>query len=85
MDGTGRKGPLDGYACAEGGVRFNRNRDLKDVGVSVDNNGNLQAYVKRVADERAAQKVQGGLADYTDNMRQQGFGQIQTNYMAEKG
>ena len=60
-------------------------RTKVDVGVSVDNNGNLQAYVKRVADERASEKVQGGLADYTDHMRQQGFGQIQGNYMAEKG
>ena len=60
-------------------------RTKVDVGVSVDNNGNLQAYVKKVADDRATEKVRGSLADYTDHMRQQGFGQIQTNYMAEKG
>jgi hypothetical protein len=60
-------------------------RSKVDVGVSVDDEGNLKAYVKKVSQQHADQAVQSGLFNYSEGMRQGGFGRMQNNYFAEKG
>jgi hypothetical protein len=60
-------------------------RSNVDVGVSVDDEGNLKAYVKKVSQEHADKAVQSGLFNYTEGMRQGGFGRLQSNFAAEKG
>ena len=46
------------------------------VGVLVDRNGNLQAYVKDIAQGEAGQAVQAGLTEYDRHVLPERFNQI---------
>lgn len=52
-----------------------------DVGVSVDNNGNLQAYVKNVSEGTS----KNNLAAYSKNQQRAGFGNDQKIFSSRKG
>lgn len=60
-----------------------------DVGVSVDNNGNLQAYVKSVSRQQAGgiaqQATRQGLRDYQKSQERGGFGTTQDTFTTDKG
>lgn len=55
-----------------------------DVGVSVDNNGNLQAYVKNTSRDQATQVSQQGIADYGEAQRRGGFGAVQSKWVSQR-
>jgi hypothetical protein len=59
-------------------------RTKVDVGVSVDNDGNLQAYVKKVSKQHADEAVNGGLFNYSEGMRRQGIGTLNARYNSQK-
>lgn len=56
-----------------------------DVAVSVDDTGNLQAYVKRAARETSSAEVGQRFTDFGDAQRRGGINELNKRYMSQKG
>ena len=66
-----------GVSAANNNQRRADNQNVHvTVGVSVDRNGNLQAYVKDIAQGEAGQAVQAGLTEYDRHVLPERFNQI---------
>jgi hypothetical protein len=63
----------------------NSGRMAVDVGVSVDNGGNLQAYVKNVARATSGAEVGQRFADFGDMQRRGGVNDVNRRYASQKG
>ncbi|OQP86017.1 hypothetical protein BTR14_13115 [Rhizobium rhizosphaerae] len=59
-------------------------RSTSDVRVSVDNNGNLQAYVSKVSQEKAAAVSGKHLSDYDTKQRRGGIGEQMRRHSNQK-
>ncbi|MGV1867228.1 phage tail tip lysozyme [Rhizobium sp. 23-156E] len=55
-----------------------------NVGVAVDDDGNLKAYVKKVSKRHADDAVNSGLFNYSEGMRRQGIGALNARYASQK-